>query len=356
MPTGARVNMSTIAKDTGYSIATVSMALRGFKKIPLQTRKKIIAAAGKRGYHVDPVLSKAFSFARRPSHSRYRETMGMILEFPLEQGPSYQKAIFTQAKKHAEDLGYKIDPFHVSGSAVDQHQADRMLLARGIRGLIILPRVGTRYPRLRFSWEKFAAVEIGRNLWYPRDLHRVERAVYFELIESFHLLKKAGYQRIGMAVEPTADAMRLGLYTAAYLVAEKRSAIPLVPSLTAKGEWSEKAFRLWYKKYKPDVVIIHRTDKVPAWIAAMGLSIPEDISIFGCNVRDSGLSGITSNLQMYGERSVDLLSILLERNELGSEREPDCWLLRGSWINGHSLAKPLKFAGHKNEIKLSAML
>jgi len=343
------VNMQAIATEAGYSMATVSLALRGAKRIPVKTRKKICAIAARRGYRVAPLLSKAFAFARRPEYLRYRETLAMILEYPLAEEPSYQKGIYDHASAYAETLGYRIDPFQVSGKAKDHHRLSRVLSARGIRGVIVLPRLENKFPRLHLDWQKFAAVEIGRTLWHPRGLHRVERSIYLELIEVFHLLKKAGYQRIGMAVEPTADKMRQGLYTAACLIAQYR--LPqkqVIPPMTRFGDWGEKTFRSWFKKYRPDVIIVHSTDAVPGWIRAMGLSIPHDVSIFGSNATESNLSGLTSNLHLYGVRAVELLSVLLDRNVLGLPEEPYCWQVKGQWKSGESLKKSLNFPSTVN--------
>jgi LacI family transcriptional regulator len=337
-------NMRKIAEETGFSVATVSLALRGASRIPEKTREIIRAAAVRHGYTVAPLLSRAFAFARLPEQSRYRETIGMILEYPTHRQPMYQAAIVAHAKKRAESLGYRIDSFQVSGKAADHRRLSRVLAARGIRGLIILPRVGTLYPRLHLAWEHFAAVEIGRTLWTPRELHRVERPIYFELIESFHLLKKAGYKRIGMAVEPTADEKRQGLYTAACLIAQKR--LPprqAIPPLTQFGPWGERSFRAWFKKFRPDVVMIHANNAVPEWLEAMGVSVPGGVSVFGCNVEDTRLSGLTSNLQLYGERAAELLSLLLERNELGLRQDPYCWLAQACWKKGETLAQPLDY-------------
>lgn len=336
------ISMRTIAGRTGLSTATVSMALRGIGRIPEETRQRVRAAAEELGYQVSPILSRAFQLARQPERSRYKETLALILEFPLEAEAMYQNSIYENAMKGGERLGYKVDAFHVSGNPAEQRRYNRILLARGIRGLIILPRLEHRFPRLHLDWSRYAAVEIGRTLWNPRGLHRVERPVYHEILETFHLLKKAGYRRIGMAVEPTADKNRQMVYTAAAKVAQEQFPHKqMIPPLSGFGPWEEGTFRAWYERFRPDVLIIHATIEVPGWAAGLGLRVPEDISIFGCNVGNSTVSGLTSNTVLLAENSVEMLSILLERDQIGLAEAPYNWMVRGIWQNGNTLARPI---------------
>lgn len=338
-------NIRAISRRTGFSTATVSCALRGVGRVAPATRLTIEAAAKELGYQPIPVLSKALSLIRQPNSERYRETIGYIMEFPMNnKAPYFQELIHRFAEERARSLGYNIESFVVGGSPKQQRQVSRILLARGIRGLIILPRLQHRMPRLHFEWSQFAAVEIGRTLWSPSDLHRIERAIYIELFEAFHRLKKGGYRRIGMAVEPIEDKNRRGVYTAAYLTSQQR--LPprqRIPPLSAFGEWNKKTFTNWMKKYKPDVLVTHATHLLLPWLEAMGLQVPNDISVFSCNVLTSSLSGLRANLQGLGEGAVEMLSLLLDKNEIGLPDKPRTWSVRDDWQEGESLDRFLAF-------------
>jgi DNA-binding LacI/PurR family transcriptional regulator len=337
------INMRIIAEKAGVSTATVSMALRGIGRITPATRDRVRAAAAELGYQVSPILSSAFKLARQPDQSRYKETLAAILEFPLDSSASYQSVICEHAVERGKSLGYKVEAFVLSGRPADHRRLNRLLQARGIRGLIILPRLEHRFPRLHLDWSKYAAVEIGRTLWDPRGLHRVDRPVYYEILEAFHLLKKSGFRRIGMAVEPTADLMRQKVYMAACHVAqEKLPKRQVIPPLSGCGPWGEGTFRTWFKRFHPDVVIIHSLKGVPAWLEAMGLRVPEDVSIFGCNA-SAGFTGLASNTPLLGENAVEILSILLERDQLGLAENPYNWLVMAKWRQGKTLSKPLVF-------------
>jgi DNA-binding LacI/PurR family transcriptional regulator len=340
------VNLRAIAQKTGLSTATVSMALRGLGRIPEATRERVRAAAEELGYRPSPLLSKAFQLARQPEPSRYRETLAALTEFSIPDSPPYQHTILESAQKRGESLGYKVDFFQVSGNPAEQRRLDRILTARGIRGLIILPRLEHRRPRLHLSWAGYAAVEIGRTLWHPRGLHRLERPVYQEVLESCHLLKKAGYRRIGLAVEPSADTMRQMAYTAAYRVAQEltpgRAAIP---PLSHYGPWDLATFRVWFEQFRPDVLLVHANNTVPEWLETLGLQVPRDVSVFGTNAGNSPLAGLTSDTPRLGENAVELLSLLLERDQLGLAPTPHAWQVRALWKPGHSLDREIDHTG-----------
>jgi DNA-binding LacI/PurR family transcriptional regulator len=329
-----------IAAKTGLSIATVSLALRGGGRISAATRKKVLAAAKALDYKAHPLLSKAFSLARQPDTSRYRETLGFIIEYETETGPDYQKKIHGAAEQQARRMGYKLEPFLLSGKPSEHHQLNRILQARGIRGLIIIPRLATRQPRLHLEWARFASVEIGRTLWSPRNLHHIETADYHKVIEAIHILKKAGYHRIGMAVEPMQNQHQRGIYYAASLVMQLR--LPehqRIPPLSSHGAWSEKTFRRWMKQYKPDVLFIHEklAGRFYSWLKSMRLRVPQDISLFCSNVEDSNFSGLRRDYEGMGRSAVEMLSLLLESGDIGIADNPRCWQIDEFWQAGTTL-------------------
>lgn len=332
-----------IALKSGLSTATVSNALRGKGTMSAATRRKVTRIAAAMGYQPMPLVSKALSLVRQPVSARYRETLAFITESPVAGGlPSLQE-IFKIARERAFHLGYKLEEFIVSGKSNEQRQVSRMLRARGIRGVIFFTRLKHHHPRVFFDWEHFAVVEIGRTIAVPRNLHHVERGVYAELIEALHLLKKVGYRRIGLAVEPGENINRLGIYSAATLMLQQNfPSDQRIPPFTTFGEWSGRQFALWYAKYRPDVLVVHDVKTVPGWLQNMGLSVPRDVSIFYCNVpMHTQLSGLRANLQAMAESSVEMISVLLDRNELGLAAHPRTWQVDDLWQAGNTLDRSI---------------
>ncbi|TSJ78564.1 LacI family DNA-binding transcriptional regulator [Rariglobus hedericola] len=329
-----------LATATGLSVATVSMALRGTGRMSAETRARVQAAAKKAGYQPSLLLSKALSMVRQPEGKRhYRETLGFIAEFAVKGGPSFQRNIYEGAVERAHKVGFNIEPFVLAEKPAEHRQLGRMLRARGIRGLVIMPRLLHRMPRMFMPWEHFAAVEIGKTIWTPRNLHRVERPLYYELIEAFHVLKRVGYKRIGLAVEPMEDKNRRGVYTAAYLLWQRRIRQPLAPFSTEA--WTIEKFRVWFEEQRPDVIVVHDTRSIPVWLKTMGVKVPDEVSVFSSNVGETNISGLRADLPGLGSGAVEMLSLLLDHNELGLSPRPRCWEVEDYWQPGDTLSRPI---------------
>ena len=331
-----------IARLAGVSPSAVSLAMRGTGRIAPATRAKIMAVVKKSGYTINPLFSKALSLARQSPASRYRETIALILEYATETGPDYQKQMHEAAVKCATGMGYKLESFIVSGKPVEHRRLSRILKARGIRGVIVIPRLEHLQPRLHLNWSELASVEIGRTLWHPRNLHHVETSDYHKVIEALHILKKAGYRRVGMAIEPMQNQHQRGTYYAAYLVSQlrqpERSRIPV---LAATGPWGEATFRAWYERYTPDVLFIHHAPEICGWLKNMKVRWPEDISLFCVNAKDAKMSGLVRDYPGLGRSAVEMLSLLLESGELGLLERARSWLVDEHWQAGTTLAHPI---------------
>jgi LacI family transcriptional regulator len=334
-----------IARLTGLSTATVSLALRGKGRMSEDTRKKICAAAEKAGYQSHPLLSQAFCMVRQPSAQRYRETLAFIAEWETRTGPEHQKDIYAAALEKASQLGYKLETFLVSGKPAEHRSLSRILRARGIRGLIVIPRLGNAQPRLHLEWKHFAAVEIGRTLAYPRNLHHVETGNFSRVVAALHLLKRMGYRRIGMAIEPMQNHHEGGTYYAAFLLSQLRQPLKnRIPILAPLGPWNEKNFRAWMIRHKPDVLYIHAAiaPTYCQWLENLGLSVPEDVSLFCSNVQDGEWTGVRRDYPGMGRSAVEMVSLLLQNNEYGLSENPRCWQVDEFWQPGKTMSQSME--------------
>ena len=307
------------------------------------TRRRVKAAAEELGYQAQPLLSKALSLIRQPKEERYRETLAFLTEFSLDDPtlnpyPLYQKLLYTGASERARSLGFKLESFTLSGKPSEHRRVGRVLHARGVRGMIVIPRVKLDQPRLSFNWDHFVPVEIGRTLWFPRNMHRVETADYNKMIEVLHLLKKAGYRRIGMAVEPQQNKHQRGTYYSAYLLSQlKQPMRQRIPIAFANGEWNEKTFRSWMKHYRPDVLIVHDLVTITRWLENLNFRVPEDVSVFCANVQDDHHSGLRRDYHGMGAQAVEMASLMLESEQLGLRENPRCWQVDEIWQAGKTL-------------------
>ncbi|HSI85358.1 MAG: LacI family DNA-binding transcriptional regulator [Candidatus Methylacidiphilales bacterium] len=331
-----------IARKVGVSVASVSLALRDMGRISEVTRAKIKAAARELDYATNPIISKACSMVRTSQSADYRETMAFLVEWPLEEAGHYEVATYNGALTQTASLGCKLEVFVMSAKRTDQQRLSRMLRARGIRGLIITPRLWDTHPRLHLDWQNFAAVQIERTIWSPAKLHSICTSDYHRFLEAMHLLKRVGYRRIGMAIEPRQDYHQRGVFNAAYLMLQsKLPPSKQIPSLLSYGPWSEATFQTWFERYKPDVLYIHQNPDIFKWIKNLGLDVPGDISVFCDNLQDSVSSGLRRDYESIGRSAVSMIWMLLGSNTLGLVENPYCWLVDELWQPGTTLSKPI---------------
>jgi DNA-binding LacI/PurR family transcriptional regulator len=333
-----------IARKTGLSTATVSLALRGLGTISEATRQRVRSVARELGYQPNPAISHALSLVRQPTEVRYKESIAFLLEWPLHEGPAAHRAIFKGATEQARDMGYKIEPVVVSGRAPEHRRVSRILYSQGVRGLIITPRLGSPQPRLAFQWENFTPVEIGSTLWHPRSMHHVGTSDYNKTLEALHLLKKTGYRRIGMAIEPSQNRHQRGVYYAAYLLSQLRQPREQqLPILATTGPWNEKTFTRWVIKERPEVLYVHAAlaDVIKGWLSQMGLSVPRDISLFCLNIESGNWSGLRRDYEAMGRSGVEMVSLLLRKSQRGIPPDPRCWLVEERWQPGKTLSRPI---------------
>lgn len=85
---GAVMSLRALAEATGYSLGTVSMALRGDPRVAEATRALIVKAAGERGYEPDPVLAGRMGRTRR-REARRREPVKLAHLVAWDRFESY---------------------------------------------------------------------------------------------------------------------------------------------------------------------------------------------------------------------------------------------------------------------------
>jgi hypothetical protein len=105
------ITMKDVADAAGVARSTVSLALRHDPSIPEETRNRILAAAEKVGYKVNPLVSALMTSL----HERRRKMRHTVLAYVTsdpEFAPwrSYQMFIEMQegATSRARDLGYQL--------------------------------------------------------------------------------------------------------------------------------------------------------------------------------------------------------------------------------------------------------
>ncbi len=340
-----RVTMATIARELGVSKNTVSLALRHDPQIPPATRERVQAAAKRLGYALHPVVSHLMAQLRQSHAGAPRHTLALLNANRDRHAfrkhptlPAYVEGVI----RRAAHQGYGVDTFWLHDPQLDGARLNRILRARGIRGLVVVGMMDeNRLPeRFAATWERHACVVTGLRTHEPTlsfccvDHH----ALVLQAVERVLAL---GYRRPGLVVEQRIDRLVEGRFSAGMWAGQQALPVKqrtrIFDEVEAARDDPERFYN-WLEKEKPDVVFT-LYNVVRRWIEARGLQVPRDIGLVQLERRsDPGdWAGMDQHNDRTGEAAVDMVVSLLHSQELGIPTYPRATLIGASWGDGKTL-------------------
>ncbi len=332
-----RITHRDIALRFGCDKSTVSLALRGNTRIPLETRERLRALAEEMGYRPDPAVE---------SMARYRwaahETgAGATLAFVVNRKrPFYNVQIpcFLSARERARERGFELIEFDVDEYASGR-AASRVLYHRGIRGLVLscIPPDDLA-PVLALDWGKFTIVSLAHG-WGHVQVNTVGNSVFASTQMVWREVAKRGYRRIGAALlrenpPSRVDAERLGASMAAQQ--ELCSAGNRLPFLLCGFE-DRAELLAWVKEHRPDAVI-GRNKMVYQVLCDAGYRIPGDFGFARLNAESEGpIAGVSPMYSKIGRAVVDNLIAQMQENRWGLPEVRQTLQLEPEWLEGDTL-------------------
>lgn len=335
MNPAVRVTHQDIARKFGCDKSTVSLALRGNKRIPQQTREEIQALAAQMGYRPDPALATL----ARQRWAKHDPEVGSTLAFVVNRKRSFynvQQPYLQGTKERAQERGYQLIEFDLDEYPSGQI-ASKVLYNRGIRGLILacIPP-DELAPIMALDWDKFTVVSLSHGWGHvPVD------AVGINYFESTRMVWREvvarGYRRIGMILlqeSPASivDAARLGAcYVAQQELLPQRLHIPMLLS-RERGEF----FR-WLEQHRPEV-IISRGEYVYDWLVDEDYDVPRDVAFAGLRVEPNGrVAGACVMVNHIGRAAVDTVIAQMHENRWGIPAVRQTLQLEPFWVDGATL-------------------
>jgi LacI family transcriptional regulator len=336
--------LDDIARLSGFSKSTVSLALRHHPRIPEPTRRAIETVAAKINYRPDPALARvaANRWRRVPTQS----TVAFVTTNHPGGGISDQLSI-AGARLRAETFGYHIELFRFEdyGSA---RRLGEVIYSRGIKGVII-GKLFRNDLAATFPWQHFAAVACDTGFFrppvrmvMPDHAHAVHRA--------WQEAAARGYRRIGMVLfkEYTAvdyfDKVSAFLFNQHTLPARERLEVGHIDPL------DHGAFRDWFAAEKPDV-ILGFNPAVYHWLLELGCRVPQDygfIALMGANSPDTYVTRLEENMELLGQIALEQLDILLRTNQYGLPKIVSTQQTESTWVPGTTLRNQPAAKGRKN--------
>lgn len=301
--------MGDVGRAAGCHPSTVSLALRGDPRIPKRTRERVLMAAARLDYHVNPMISAWVSARRagRPAGNRVSAVFLNCLPAALPWRTSQHfRSIYSGAREQSERHGFSLDELPWCDYARMPSHLNKVLLTRSVQGIIVGPTL-EHHDMTGIDWGRFALVTIGYGLRTPA-LHRVTEDHHLGMNMAFEFCLEAGHRRIGLALTRQHNAMRRERWISAFLFEqfqnlEAGDRLPVYESRT-----SAPAMEGWLRKHKPDILLV---DDLSVWrnvgVKTLGFALSDG----------RGDPGVRENNQGIGRHAADLMVSLVIRNERG---------------------------------------
>jgi DNA-binding LacI/PurR family transcriptional regulator len=340
-PHRPRVSLRDIAKLMGVSHVTVSLALRDSRQISAKMKGEVRRIAEELGYRPDPMLSALASYRQSKADATYQATVGWINAWrDPKQLRSYEEfdGYWKGARLAAGKLGYTLEEFTLGGD-ISPGRLDKILTARGIRG-ILLPPHSDPPDWGDFPWEKYFIVKFGRSLNEPRS-HLVAADQVLNTVLAYDEIRKLGYRRIGFVTAEPYMKAHGHLFEAGFLIAQqdvpKAQRLPVLRLAGMQSSEAAAALAEWLKKGRPDVIYTDVRGICPL-LEKAGLRVPDDIAVAATTLRDTGVdSGIDQHPEEIGRVGMLLLHSIINDGAIGIPSIFRQSMVQGSWINGSTL-------------------
>ncbi len=326
--------MRQIAALAGVSAMTVSRALRNSPRITPEVRNKVHKVAVRLGYRPDPEVVKLMNHLRRRSKPTFVASIAALTSLSADIEPPFLRRARENAQARAAELGYALEVFRVDAPEKFNRGLERMLVSRGIEGVLLLQmHAPIRVDRL-LDWEKFSAVIATPSVLAP-EFPRVGAHYFHNARLLCEQLARQGGTRIGF-VGPESFCIRtLHAFTAAAAWQGMAVGGPAVQPFVF-NEWrpDQAALSDWFAREQPDAIITHAEETIPSLAGWLGLPIDGPI-VFACTNVDplaSKWPGIDERHDLIGRKAVDVLTSLLNRNEKNLRVSHTSTLIEGRWV------------------------
>jgi LacI family transcriptional regulator len=334
-----RPHLQQIADLLGVSKMTVSRALREGTSVAPELRTKIRETAARLSYRPDMRISRLMSEVRKSQQSTYRETLAFIWTHQtVKNAKTYFQVGFESARLRAENLGYRLDEFHVTEECLTGRALSRILHSRGIRGALIAPPNDQRpHPHTWLEWKRFCCVLIGRSM-ANSGLSRVQHDHFSGTVLALRNLRRLHYKRIGLILAHAMDERSSRLVRAAFLSFHPASVRETEKLIFTNSTYDTKKLTKWINDNQPGAIITNFEDPFPT-VEQITRVCPKNTGLVSLNWNSDQpeIAGIMQQRSVLGEEAVDLLVRRLQQSRLGLDALAPTLLIPGSWVSGSSV-------------------
>jgi DNA-binding LacI/PurR family transcriptional regulator len=334
-----------IARRAGVSHTTVALSLRNHPSIPPATRDRLRRLADGLGYRSNVLVSALMSQVRLKQHKSAPEIAGFLTGGPTAdewQNHSACVGFFEGARRRAQQLGLRIEPFWLGPGGASAAATCRVLYARAIRGILISPFPVAVY-NYELDWSHLICVGLG-YVFNDHPLHRATHNHFRGAFVAYEQLARLGYRRIGLMLDRDQNRRVNYGWLGGYLAAQTTAGGAALPPLLTGATPEPRVVKQWARRARPDAVIGFGPVQHRA-LMRLGYAIPDDLGFVALDVEQTRIAGIAEvtgidqNLPLIGATAVDILASQLYHNEQGLPQRPVLSMIEGHWVDGRTAPK-----------------
>lgn len=324
-----------LARRLHLGKTTVALALQQSPRVNGRTREWVCQKAREFGYVPNPLASAFLQQMRSRSARPHRANLAFLT--PARRG-SFVKSLIEGAEERTRELGYGLDVIRTL--EFKSSNLMRVLLARGISGLIIGP-LAHAAGHLTLDWTKFSVVGCGYSMVRP-PVHRIVHNHFLGIQTALRMCRRKGFRRIGLALSADSDLRSNRQWSAGFLGFQQTlpsaERVPLF--LAAFADYTPKKITQWIRRERPDVMMVHSPGCIPDF-AGLLESLAEPLPCVTLSREaDEPHAGIDQQFKFAGKMLVDAVSSQILHNQSGLPESPVVTNLEGIWIDHPSLVPP----------------
>lgn len=328
-----RPTVRMIAARAGISGPAVSMALRNHSRISEATRARVLRIAEELGYRPDPEIAKLMNHLRQRRKPKFRSVIMALTSIPEKEERPYNRQIIKGAEARADQLGYRLAILRIAPAATRDPSLQRILRARGVDGLLLLPMRETVPLTDLLDWSQFSVVSATRGVSDP-VFHRVLPHHFGNTLEICEQLERQGYKRIGLVSNRGFDLFTSPGLAAGVVWQHIQGRAEQVMPLLHDGE-RPTGVKAWFKRERPDAIVARGVPDAEAVVEDLGLKFPGRVGLAVTNLEGSrSFAGMDVHPYDIGAAAVEMLHARIQSSQKNVPRLVTETMIKGTWIAG----------------------
>ncbi len=333
-----KVTQRALAEKLGLSANAVSLALRNHPSISKATRERVQAMADQMGYRPNPLVAALTADRNKRGRSGVTTLAYLTTCHHLRSDVKNIRQLFYKgACERAEACGFSLQEFCLADPDLDESSLQRILLSRGIHGVLIAPPARPDVS-IHMDWEYFAVAALGHNLAHPR-VHHAAGAVYHNTFNMLNELKAMGYQRPALILKGRNELNQRFQHCAVFEYLSREIWGIAQPHVYLYDDASAECAKVdaWLDDVHPDVVISSDELFKSSVTRVLG-EVPGAIGYVAIEGASEGRDArIDFVPETVGAVGVDLVTAQLYRNERGIPSVANVVQVESPFVRGASL-------------------